>query len=242
MTTETMIEPGAPSAEQQRTYVFCPSEPFLTVWVGGRALKFNNGRLVSTHYQRAPGANQRRELSDSDLAYFRQEEQRATARGEEPKYVVFDGELDDPITKQVLANYLRERVMHACSRKAWAADPQKVMDDTALTLAAMMATDDGLPDVRNMPQDMPGLVRTMERTMPSAGKMLRDMIEMSRGFSMNASQDYADMMNAGAGGADLTDARKRDEEAIRNAVNGSATAFDTPTPPPAETPSPFAGA
>lgn len=227
---------------QERTYVFCPDEPFLKAWVNGRALQFNNGRLVSTHYQRTPGDNGRRELTASDIEFFRRHEAAALSRGEEPKYIVFDGEIDDPTTKQVLSNYLRERVMRTCSRKAWAADPQKVMDDAALTLAAMMATDDGLPDVRNMPQDMPGLVRTMERSLPSAGKMLRDMIEMSRGFSMNPSQDYADM----------TDARKRDEEAIRIAASGNAddlsalaaTQNNDPGAAPAApaAPNPFAGA
>lgn len=205
MTTETIAR------EEQRTYVFCPDEPFLIVWVNGRGLQFNNGRLVSTHYQNVPGGNGRRELSAADIEYFRLEEARAMARGEEPQFIVFDGEIDDPVTKQVLSNYLRERVMRTCSRKAWASDPQKVMDDANLTLAAMMATDDGLPDVRNMPQDMPSIVRSLERTMPSAGKMLKDMIEMSRGFSLNPSQDYADM----------TDARRRDEEAIRIAASGN---------------------
>jgi len=165
-----MVQPTAAAAdtsiEEARskdvTYVFCPSEPFLQVYLSGRMVKFRSGRITD---QQLYGG---RPLSDDDLKYFRSNPSR---------FRVFVGNLRREDDRLRAAGMLQREIYTAESRRAWASDPLGVDRMGQLAMAQALSTDDGLPDIQREAPLSREAIDAIARVLPTEGAQLLEMLE-----------------------------------------------------------------
>ena len=149
-------------------YVFSPEEPFLQIFIEGRLLKFNNGRLDTKGGQYA--------LSQHEVQWFMNSQEATRSIGRDgggnpqPRFVVW---MDSMGPLAQAAPLLMERVMMTCGKKAWADNIVKVQDDMRFTMAVMLSDEHGVADIT--PSPIAGL-QALQNIMPSAveaaGKLL----------------------------------------------------------------------
>lgn len=156
------------------TYIFCPEEPFLNVWCNGRMLKFNNGRLMSTHIQ-----EDRRALTEDDIAWFKAEAFKTEARGDQPRFIIYDGNIDNETVRAVLMSYLSARVTRQVLNRAQGADAATMAGDIELAMAMMLSTNDGLPDIRFGGDRV---IDTINRVQPSMGAQMENLKKLAGGI------------------------------------------------------------
>lgn len=193
---------------KNQAYVFSPEEPFLQIFVEGRLLKFNNGRLDTK------GGQFR--LTQHEVQWFLNSPEATKSLGDDrlgqaqPRFVVWMDSMG-PIAQA--APLLMERVMMTCGRKAWADNITKVQDDMRFTMAVMLSGDDGIADIQ--PQPIAGL-QALENIMPAA------MVEAGKLLGYNP--DLA---------APNTVQEDADSAAIQAAAKGLTEKPEAPDAPPA---------
>ena len=153
---------------QNHAYVFSPEEPFLQIFVEGRLLKFNNGRLDTKGGQFA--------LTQHEVQWFLNSPEAKRNLGldrlgnTQPRFVVW---MDSMGPLAQAAPLLMDRVLVTCGKKAWADNITKVQDDMRFTMAVMLSGDRGVADIQ--PSPIAGL-KALQSIMPSAveeaGKLL----------------------------------------------------------------------
>lgn len=143
------------------TYVFCPSEPFLQVYLGGRMVKFRSGRITD---QQLYGG---RSLSEDDLKYFASNPSR---------FKVFKGNLRREDDRLRAAGMLQRDIYTAESRRAWASDPLGVDRMGQLAMAQALSTDDGLPDIQREAPLSQEAIDAIARVLPTEGSQLVELL------------------------------------------------------------------
>lgn len=216
MTTEAPDRLDTPKQEYKRVYIFHPEEPFLLLWRGGRMLRFNNGRLVSTTIQ-----EDGRPLSEDDLEWFRREADESERQTGIPKYVIWEGEINDA-ARGILMLHLADRVTRQILTRAHGADATTLSGDIRMAVQMLLASDDGLPDVRTHRPN--GVLETVGRVAPSLAETMR------------AQAEFAQMQVGNIAFDGLTTRERlvqqlRDDEVIANAAAGIQPGSDELKPP-----------
>lgn len=170
MTTEALerrtVEDAAQAAEEfKRVYIFHPEEPFLLLYRGGRMLRFNNGRLISTTLQ-----ENGRPLGEDDIAWFRYEADRTERQTGEPRFVIWEGELTDT-ARGILMLALSRRITRQVITRAHGADAATMANDVELAMQMLLASEDGLPDIRT--HRMGNVTDVISRLSPSLSETMR---------------------------------------------------------------------
>ena len=144
-------EPEEISIPEDRVYVFYPEGPEDYVMINGTRMKqFQNGRLISD----IDG------LSPDDLRWFQRQNR---GREGEPKYIMWQG---DPRGQTELYVALQPRVTAVCSKKATAANAQKIMDDVTFSLQVMLSVTSQEPRLAESWQGTAGMQRTIGALLP----------------------------------------------------------------------------
>lgn len=196
MTNAAVLDAIAEASAEgpMRTYIFCPEEPFGQVNLNGRMLQFNNGRLVSTTRQATDG----RGMSEEDIAWFVRAMAEDEANHQPPRYIVYPGELTST-ARDVLAGMLVQRVTMSLMKRAAGADAATLADDITMTLSAMLATDDGLPDVRGFSS----VLNTVGRVSPSLQAQMQSLATLSQNIATGTVEQLTrdqEVIQAGAAG------------------------------------------
>lgn len=178
-----------------RWWVFYPEQPESWVNVSGaRLVQFRCGRLVSDVDR----------LTEDDRVWFLNEIRKDVERGRRPRFILVNGA--PQLSVEVMME-LTERVTMTCTRKAWASNATKIMDDVRFSMAAMFSVDEAQP-APQVYSEYTNTQRVLQRMVPSA-------IAEDLGFQHQVKQEQQ-----------LAEDDQIIQEALKQGVD------DTPTPEP----------
>jgi hypothetical protein len=169
------------------TYVFCPNEPELQVYVmGGRLVHFSNGRLDT---DRTP-------LSADEIAWFEQVAQDDVKAQRPPRYIVTQN-IHDPMLRSMLL----DRFMQMAAGRSYATDVQRIMEEARYMTGVALSDGDGPADTKMEPMPLSALSRQHPNLAATAKSIIGTEAEAGIEVDQATLDRETEVINAAAAGS-----------------------------------------